>query len=217
MAVIIGFATSVGGAFAGACATSVNWGYNPNVQRIYCIGNTIPTPNSFEKPTETLTIAVYQGTGPSGHDVTASTDCDDLSTISADVDPATCTESVEGVSGDWYVTSYSFSKDDPLLPGTESWTMTRWVDGADPAVSPAPGHFVRGVAEAQATEESSCGIVFNGSYSKLTGNTGSVSAGGVGRANSIIFGVADSVGGASLSAGNTGNGSASCPVTPLWV
>ena len=38
MAVVIGFGTTVGGDFSAACATSVSWGYNPNVQRLYCLG-----------------------------------------------------------------------------------------------------------------------------------------------------------------------------------
>lgn len=220
MAVVIGFATTVGDAFAAACATSVNWGMQPNVQRLYCLGPPPTARYNIERPTENLSISVYQETGgPTNHNVTASTDCDDLSSISASVSPGSCGTVVDGVSGDWYVTSYNYSKDDPLLPGTETWTMTRWIAGADSLLSPAPSHYIRTVAEAQATLSPGgpCGITFDGNYAILEGRTGSVSAGGVGRANDLFHGVATSVGGATAGGGEIESGSSNCPVTPLWI
>jgi hypothetical protein len=40
MGVIIGAGVNV--SFYGACAVSANWGYNPNSQRFYCLGETTP-------------------------------------------------------------------------------------------------------------------------------------------------------------------------------
>jgi hypothetical protein len=76
---------------------------------------------------------------------------------------------------------------------------------------------MRGAAEAQATDQTTCGITFDGNYAILTGYTGSVSAGAVGQANTSYYGVASAVGGGTAGGGDTENGSASCPVTPLWI
>lgn len=214
MAVIIGFGTTVGGVFSTACAISVNWGYNPNVQRLYCLGDTAPWKN-VEKPTETLSVTIYQDSGgPSSHDVSASTSCDDLTSLNASVSPGGCGAVPAGVTGDFYMTNYSFSKGDPNLPGQESWALTRWVEGSVPADSPPPNHHIRGAADAQATDTTDAGIVFIGSTTQ--GTTGNVSAGGMGTADTIYYGTAVSVGGASMPAGEIGNSSANCPVTPLW-
>lgn len=215
MAVIIGFGTTVGGAFAGACATSVNWGYNPNIQRLYCLGDISPWRN-VEKPTETISVTVYQESGgPSSHNVTASTSCDDLSALSASVSPGGCGVVPAGVSGDFYLTNYSYSKGDPNMPGQETWALTRWRAGISSPITPAPNHYIRAASEGQSTEQDgSTGITFTGNI--LTGTTGSVSAGGMGGADTIYFGTVINVGGATLMAGEVGNGSASTPVTPLW-
>ncbi len=215
MAIIIGFGTLVGGIFATACATSVNWGYNPNIQRLYCLGSLVPWRN-IEKPTESLSVTVYQESVAT-QNVEASQDCDDITAVSASVSPSACGEVVEGVSGDWYITSYSYSKGDPNLPGQETWSLQRWVDGADPVVSPAPDYVIRNIAEGQATENpgTPVGISFNST--PLVGTQGSVSAGGIGQADIIYYATVDVVGGADMGGGDIGSGSASIAHTPLWI
>jgi len=214
MAVIIGFGTTVGGVFSTACATSVNWGYNPNIQRLYCLGDTSPWKN-IEKPTETISVTIYQDSGgPSSHDVTASISCDDLSSLNASVSPGGCGSVPAGLSGDFYLTNYSFSKGDPNQPGQETWSLTRWVAGSNPTDSPAPNHHIRGATDGQASDQTTAGVVFIGTTTQ--GTTGSVSAGQMGTADTIYYGTISSVGGATMAAGEIGSSSANCPVTPLW-
>jgi len=211
MAVIIGFGTTVGGAFSGSCATSVNWGLAPNVQRLYCLGST-DVHASIEKPQENVSVTIYQGTGPT-IDITPSTTCDDITSTTVTIDPASCGGSIGGISGNWYLSSYNYTKGDPNLDGTESYSFTRWVAGG---ATPAPDHVIRNMADGQATQTTGCGIDFYGTPS-ITGLTGSVAAGGTGTAQTTYFGTVQNVGGASIGAGNIESGSANGPLQPLWV
>ena len=213
--IIIGFGTLVGGIFSGACATNVSWSYNPNIQRLYCLGTISPWA-SIEKPTETMSVTVYQG-GVSSQDVSPSTSCNDITYVSASVSPAACGSAVEGVSGSWYVSSYSYSKGDPNVPGQETWSLQRWAEGSDPALSPAPDYVIRNVSEGQSTRypATSTGLLFNGSV--LSGKQGSVAAGATGTADDIYYGMVTQVGGANLGGGETANASASVQLTPLWI
>jgi len=207
--IIIGFGTTV--SFAG-CAISAQWGYNPNAQRLYCLGQIAPA-FSIQKPTESLSITIYgdDGSGPT-YDMSPSTTCDDANTLSAAVSPAACGGSVQGVSGLWYVNSYSYSKGDPQMPGQESWSLMRWVAGPS---TPAPTYVLRMTAEGETSNQSKTGIVLTGSNIAV-GNTGSVSAGGVGQADTKEYGTVSSVGGSSCSAGDIESGSASANYQPLW-
>ncbi len=209
--IIIGFGTTVS---FGGCAISAQWGYNPNSQRLYCLGSPDPEFNIL-KPTESLSITIYgdDGAGPA-YDMALSISCADASTLSASVSPASCGGSVEGVSGSWFVNSYSYSKGDPQMPGQESWSMTRWVSGVGVT---EPSYVLRMSAEGEASDADKVGIVFNSSVPLTTGNTGSVSAGGVGQADTKYYGAVLSVGGSSAGSGDIESGSASANYTPLWV
>lgn len=228
MGVIIGAGTIVNFANTGACVTSANWGYNPNTQRFYCLGSWSPR-YTFNKPTETLNISIYSGTGSILHDITPHQECreanDPRDVIFASVDAAGCGTGVTSVTGYWYVVSYSFQKDDPQLPGTESWSLQRWIaytpppGSGDPA-TPAPSHIIRGISEGQSTpisgdEYAATGIRFTGSTVQST--TGSISAGQTGRAEIMVYGVVDRVGGSDSTVGRYGTGSASIPYTPMWL
>ena len=217
MAVIIGAGTTVGGDFSGACAISVNWGYNPNTQRLYCLGSFVPH-DSIDKPTETLSITIY-----SGANITYSTAADQACVVSnvidASVSPAGCDWDGDDLTGDWFVTSYGFSKDDPLTVGQETWGMQRWVASGD---TPEPSYVIRGIAEGQATPiddatiDADPGVLFSGTTTES--QTGSVSANAIGRADKLTIGVVIQVGGSEYpAAGKTGQGSVSIPYTPLWV
>ena len=76
-----------------------------------------------------------------------------------------------------------------------------------------PTYVLRGIAEGQATDNA--GIIFSGTT--VSTQTGSVSAGGFGRADTLEVGVVSRVGGGSSSSGDTGQGSASIPYTPLYI
>jgi hypothetical protein len=212
MAIVIGAATQV--SFEGACVISANWGYNPNVQRLYCIGEWIPDEDHvYYRPTETLNLTIYSP-GPT-YDTSPSETCADANSISASVSPAACGGSFGSLTGNWLVNSYSFSKDDASLPGQESWSLTRWKDlnSTPPTNYIEPTYVLRGISEGQAT--GNAGVVFTGSTVET--ETGNVSAGGFGRADTLEVGVVSQVGGGSSTAGDTGQGSASMPYTPLYL
>lgn len=217
MGVIIGAGTTV--SFYGACAVSANWGYNPNSQRLYCLGETTPRFN-FNKPTETLSIVIYSGTGgPGTVDVTASQVCGIADQLIASVSPAACEGAVGSITGSWFPVNYGYSKDDPLMPGQETWGMQRWV--ADSATgTPAPTNIVRGISEGQGSippDDADPGITFD-TGTLAYSQAGNVSAGGMGRNDQLQIGTATSIyGGEGTANGKTGQGSASIPHTPLWV
>jgi hypothetical protein len=215
-AIIIGFGTTVGGDFSNACAVSVQWGYNPNAQRLYCLGEFTPA-FTIQKPTETLSITIYgdDGSGPT-YSTTPSNDCSNANTLNASVSPAACGPGVDGVSGDWYVQSYSYSKDDPQLPGQESWSMTRWVAGPDPDSS-EPTYVFRMTSEGEASDATLVGITFTTGQTLAEGTTGSVSAGAIGQASTMQYGTVDSVGGSSAVSGDIESGSASMNYQPFWI
>jgi hypothetical protein len=210
MAIIIGAGTLVSFSQAvGSCAISVNWGYNPNIQRLYCLGSWQAL-DTISKPTETLNITIYApGVSMS---VQPTEECADASpVVTASVDPAVCPAGfVSGVTGSWYVTSYSFSKDDPTQRGQETWSMMRWVAGDG---TPAPTYTLRGISEGQATDNA--GVTFSGATTEIS--SASVSAGSFGSAHVLKVGQVSAVGGGTSVQGETGQGSVSIPYTPLWL
>ena len=221
MGVIIGAGTTVGGAFANTCVVSVSWGYNPNTQRLYCVGSWTAY-KTFNRPTQSLNITIYAtgaGSGSAGtilYSTAAATSCTNANTLDASVNPAECVVVAGALTGNWFVAGYSYSKDDPLMPGQESWSMTRWVGSS---TVPAPTHVLRGISEGSgsipSTTEADPGIV----YGTLSGEsvTGSVSAGAIGKSDKTRSGTVTRVGGGSSEAGKTGKGDASIPYTPLWL
>lgn len=202
MGIVIGAGTTA--EFSGACIVSASWSVSQNTQRLYCLGSWTPD-NSIDRPTQTLNFTVYSP-GPT-YTTAPTTECTDANMISASISPAACGGSAGDLSGDWFVTSYSFSKDDAILPGQESWSMQQWI-GTTP-----PDYVIRGTAEGSGTE--TAGIEFEGDTTE--GSSGSVSAGGIGRADTVTIGVVSSVGGGSDVEGETGTGSVSIPYTPLYL
>lgn len=213
--IIIGAATQVD--FGGACVISAQWGFSPNVQRLYCIGSwTASDDMTFYKPTETLSLTIYSP-GPT-YDVAPTTSCADANTIQASVIPAACGGAVGNFSGSWFVTGYNYSKQDKGLPGQESWSLTRWdnLNTQTPSSTTVyPTYVMRGISEGQATEGVDTGIEFSGST--YLSSTGSVQANGFGTADVLENGIVVSVGGGTSSVGVLGQGSANMPYTPLYI
>lgn len=226
MAVVIGSASSVSliipGISATFCVVSINWGYNPNLQRYYCIGDTTPT-YTVSKPTESLSVVVYPyGTG--NYDLTPSEDCDGQSTITATVSLAICPDGQGAgpISSSWYLNNYGYSKDDPNLPGQETWALTAYPTtdlGGNDIGAVAPSSVVRGISEGQATTlsyQADAGVTF-AVGSTVLASTGNVPAQGLGKADYLTYGVATAVGGSAINQpGKTGQGSASVNQTPVW-
>ena len=230
MAIIIGAGTTYSFDYQGnGCVVSANWGYSPNNQRVYCLGSWSAAYN-FARPTENLSFTMYS---PSAfYAITPSTECENVTDINASVAPAACgAGSTElAVDGFWALTGYNYSKDDPNLPGQETWNMTRWVacDTCSPTV-PAPNYVLRGVSDGQGTADGAIGsvggnddlilisgVILNAADS-TSSRSGSVSGGQVGRGDVIYTGTAKQVGAGSAATGIIGNGSANIPLTPLWI
>jgi hypothetical protein len=205
MAIVIGAATIV--QFVGACVVSASWGYNPNPQRLFCLGEWTPR-TTLIKPTRTLNLVVYSP-GPS-YSTQPTTSCTDANRISASIAPAACGGSFPSMSGSWWVTGYSFSKDDAQMPGQESWSLTDFKAGSG---NENPTYVLRGISDGQGTPNA--GITFTGST--IESSSGSVSAGGFGQAYEILTGVVSRVGGGDGSVGTTGTGNVSIPYTPLYI
>lgn len=201
MGIIVGSGTTVTG-FSNAI--SANWGASMNSQRLYVLGKTDPF-LVLKKPTATLSVTCYSP-GPS-IDVVASAGCAQASTCAGGVNPGACGGcggGGVGATGAWYLTSYSYNKMDPVVPGQESFSMMRYL-------APIPSIVLRGPAEGSWSPDSGVTGVSEG-----TASTGSISAGGVGRADSLEVGIASNVGGGSAAAGSSGQASVSVPYTPIY-
>lgn len=207
MGIIIGAMTTI--SFSqGDCITQASWSASPNTQRLYCVGSWTPT-TTIEKPTETLNLTAYSpGTTFS---IAPSEACEIASQVTASISPAGCGGGSAGPdSTSWHVNSYSFSKDDAQMPGTESWSLIQYI-GAN-----IPDYVLRGISEGSSTGTGSeTGITFTGTTT--TSAQGSVSAGQIGKSDELTLGQVSSVGGGSDTAGVIGQGSVSIPLTPLWV
>jgi len=223
MAIIIGAGTTVGGIFSGECVTSVNWAYNPNVQRIYCLGSWTPDEaKTIRRPTHTLSVTLYSsGTTPT-YNTRPDEECVITNQRQASVDPADCAGTLGAIDfNDWVVTSYGYSKDDPQNASQESWSLQRWAETGDEPGIPTgivgPSYIIRGISEGSVNVEvkDDAGITFIGVTE--TGSQGSVSAGAIGRADSTKTGVVTQVGQSNWTYGYTGSGNVSMPYTPLWI
>ena len=217
MAVVIGSQTIVsltipfeGGSYSDFCVVSVNWNYNPNIQRYYCLGSSTPT-YSISKPTESLSVVVYSpysATSPY-YNVEQSDDCSDQTNkITASVSVGMCAEqaaSFQGpISTTWYLNNYGFSKDDANLPGQETWALTAYpttdLEGNSNSAT-IPDAVVRGVAEGQATVSTGSpyfdadpGVTL-AAEGQIKASSGNVSGGQFGRVDYLTYGTATHVGG----------------------
>jgi len=226
MAIIIGSATQITFAGGGYCVISANWDFNPGVQRLYCIGEWTPRDDlTFYRPQETLSLNIYSP-GPV-YEVPPSMSCVDASTLSATIVPASCGETFETLSGEWHVQSYSYSREDPNMPGQESWQLIRWKNLSTTLPAGAnftpPTYVMRMISEGQSTESAvwpavsqETGIVFTGT--PIQSQSGSVSAGAVtSSAFKTYHGILYSVGGGSSAAGVIGSGQGSINYTQLYI
>lgn len=222
MGIIIGAGTTVTfrgstGGGGGSCtgATSASWSYNPNVQRLYQLGSWTSC-GELSSPTQTLNLTFYTPAPGGPYDVSANTTCTN-STITAAVYPGGCSTSSNQISGEWFVTGYSYSKTDARQPATESWSLMQYVGTNDEI----PDYNIRGIAEGSITSSDSLptaqsvtGIVLTGNVSQ--GYSGNISAGQIGREDIVYTGVVQTVGGGTSVAGQIGQGSVNIPYTPVW-
>jgi len=160
---------------------------------------------TIAKPTQSLNLTIY-APGPSYlTDVTDS--CTNAGTISASVSPAGCGGSAPGVGGSWFVTQYGYSKEDPALPGQETWAMVKSSGGL------MPSNVLRTITEGEGTNNS--GITFGAGTTTVF--NGSVAANSIGRADVLSQGIVTSVGGGEGSGPGTGSGSVTIQYIPLYI
>jgi len=207
MGVVIGFGTIAN--LNGYCAANVSWGANPNTQRLYCLDGSFSPFLEIDRPTVNVSMTIY-GTGP--HiDVTPSNSCttqDQVAEADVNISPTGCGDQAAfpPINYRMVINSYSVSKEDARMPPQSSFGMIRWT-GVEPDV------VIRGISEGSGTVHS--GIQFEGTTT--TSTQGSVSAGGVGRADVITLGAVRAYGGVTIAAGQTARGDVSTPHTPMWI
>jgi hypothetical protein len=224
MAVIIGAGTTVTGDFTGVI--SANWDLNPSIQRLWELGSWTPY-DVIRQAQQNVTLTVYAGGGPSIDLYPPSTDCiDSDATFDVVIIPASCVDSIQGPSGTFYLTSYSYSKGDVRGYGQQSYAGTQWQDDPVNGIE-APTVILKGISEGQyngdlTLAEMGASEATVPGEPPIQGFTGSVSAGfpGLGQADITTFIIYDEVGLATAVGkkdGYIGTASASVPHTPLWL
>lgn len=217
--VVIGSSSTV--TFMGDyCFISASWGAEPGRQDAFCLGSWSPSQEHLiYKPQQTLSITLY-APGPT-YDTSPSEDCTTLGAVTAGVDAATC-EGSDSITGDnWQVNSYSYSKSSKDQPAQESWSLIRYIGaseiltGAAAARAVEPTFVSRGITQGQSTDPETTGITFSDTFA--SSKSGNVSAGSTGTASTTIHGVVSSVGGGSNATTVYGEGSASIPLTPMYI
>lgn len=236
MAVIIGAGTTVVSTqFPNGGIVSVQFGFSPQVDRLYELGSFTPYDSTITK-TRTITVNVY-GSRPSGGGgsaqltVTPSTLCVDADSVSITVNPASCVGSLLPFIETYFVNSYSYSKDN-LGYGQETWSFT-----SKPIIPGFTGTVVmlRGIAEgtiatgAGIMTSIQMGVVVDNVASNdslgaaIEGESGSVQAGtpGIGNFDIQRFVIATQIGasvGKNTSVdGLSGEASIQVPLTPVYI
>lgn len=236
MAVIIGAATTVvSSQFPNGGIVSVQFGFNPQIERLYQLGSFEPYDTTVTR-TRTISLGVYgqkpDGTGGSlPLNVTPSTSCIDSDTVNITVNPASCVSTLLPFAGDYFLNSYSYAKEN-LGTGQESWSFT-----SKPQITGFTGNIVmlRGIAEGTIT--TGVGVVpanlmgvtvdeiaSNDSLgNQIEGETGSVTAGTPGLGNFdvqrhvIVTSVGGSIAKNAAVDGLSGTASITIPLTPVYL
>lgn len=231
-AVIIGNSTTVvTDLFPEGGIISVNFGPSVQVNRLWQLGSFSPY-TSYYTTQNQLSITAYakkeDGSGGSQLiDLTPSTSCADTGAIFVSVNPGVCGLTVSPQEDVFYVTGYSYSKDNQGF-GQESWSFTSKLTMPSYAGTIM---MLRGISTGQVLTGDGIltalevGVVVNetdsmygGSY--IEGATGSVSAGQLALGEYAVTRevVVSSVGGSVGKAdGYKGTASVSTPVSPIYI
>jgi hypothetical protein len=236
MAVIIGAGTvvSIPSLFTSGGFVSINFGVDPQMNRLWQIGSYSPY-DIYTSKQRSFSLTAYgkreNGTGGSQlYDVSASTSCSNPSNpVTISVTPTSCGYTIAPFSYVYWPTSYNYSKDN-FGWGQESWSFT-----TEPEMSvPYAGTvlFIRGIATGQVQTgdgimtAANQGVVYDDAASRdsngnfIDGESGSVSAGfpGIGeysvQREYIVTHVGNSEGKAD---GYQGAASVTIPMTPVYI
>lgn len=225
MSIILGTMTTVniGGVSDGF--QSINWNINRQPNRLWQLGAWDPWKTQVSA-TLTLSLTSYAGaltpiTLQPATSCTDSTAQKSISLVASSCDPSI---SVDINEDKMFITSYSYSKGDPVGFGTESWSFQKWIEsgvvGSEFITMPLPSAVLQGISEGSRSGDiSNLGVLFS-NEGKVTGSQGSVSAGipGIGNVNNVELGIVTQIGGGDLEAGGkTGQSSASIPHTPIYI
>lgn len=245
MGVIIGSATTVtmeGGIRDGF--QSVSWTLDMQPNRMWQIGSWRPFRTQVGK-TLTCNVTTYAGVLTPVNLSVASSCADSTATKEIVVDANACSNVPPNIAdfipgSPMYITSYSYTKDDPTAFATESWGLQLWVH-ADPTGSldpnhylsiPAPSTVIQGITEGNYSGDFSdpekMGIRPYSGVSppgyEVTGSQGQVSAGfpGIGNVDEVIYCLIERIGGGVLGddvndQGKMGNSQATVQHTPLYI
>lgn len=234
-AVIIGAGTSVSipSLFPQGGYVSVNFGIQPEVSRLWELGSYSPY-TTYTTKQRSFSLVAYgkkpDGTGGSNSiSVTPSISCANPTPIPITVTPTSCGYTITPFSGNYYPTSYSYSKD------TFGWGQESWAFITEPILDvPYNGTilFLRGIATGQISTgagfmtEAECGVQYDAAASKdfngnwIDGESGSVQAGfpGIGEYTIQREHVVTYIGGSNgKKDGYKGNSSVSIPMQTVYV
>ena len=236
MAVIIGAGTTVVSTqFPNGGIVSVQFGFNPQVERLWELGSFTPY-DSFIQKTRTLTLNVYGerpdgGGGSTPISVSPSITCVDADTVTITVNPASCVSSLLPFMDNYFVTGYNYQKEN-IGYGQETWAFT-----SKPVIPSYTGTIVmlRGIAEGQiATGDgqmtsTQMGITVDETASNdslganIEGESGTVQAGTPGLGNYdvqryvIATQVGGSIGKSSAIDGYAGQANITIPMAPIFI
>lgn len=196
---------------------SINLAIAPQIQRLYQLGTAVPFDRN-QIIQKTLTISRYGGGGNSAYDVSASLTCDEPTPLNISIAATNCSGDNLDEDDEWFVNSYSYSKDVQGW-GVESWSLVtrpEVLGGGD-----AIARMIRGVAEGQSTINGGANTGVTFLAGTINGQTAEVTAGspGIGKAFNISYGEISSVGGATTgkSDGLEGNAQVSIPYIPIYL
>lgn len=236
MAIIIGAGTTVvASGFSSGGIVSVQFGFNPEVQRLWELGSFIPY-DSFVQTMKTISMNVYGkrpdgGGGSTAVDVSPSTTCTDAGTTNITINPASCGSALTSFADAFFVTSYSYQKEN-IGYGQETWAFT-----SKPVIPGYTGTIVmlRSISEGQiatgagTTTAAQAGIVIDETASNdslganIEGESGSVQAGTPGLGDYdiqryvIVTSVGGSIGKGSTVDGLMGQASVQIPMNPVFI
>ena len=225
MAIIIGAATQVAGDFQGA--VSAQWGVQPQINRLWQLGSWDPYRTQVTT-TNNVSVTVYAGGGPTINLAPATSCSDSNARFNITISPGTCGGKGAnlGISGRFYLMSYSYSKGDAIGLGQQSYSGNLWPGGTGGAPSganveytDAPTLVLQGRTEGNITADSGLNTGMSLSTGLVYGTQGSVSAGfpGLGSATTVTHGFINSVSNGDLrNDGKTGQSQANVPHQPLY-
>lgn len=212
MTVIIGAGTIITG-FTGV--TSANWALDPGVERLWQLGSMTPY-DTLTRARQTVSITCYAGGGPV-YNLSPATTCVDSNALTViGISPASCNGGgAEAFQATFYCESYSYTKDNPVGYGMESYSFFRFT------TAPLPTYILQGITTGTISNDDGVtdpGVVL--SSIDATGYNGSVSAGptSLGEASTEDFGIVSRVGGGTgKQDGKRGRASATIPTQEVFI